>query len=158
MLLANLNSSGSSTANVSINGFALGTSGTQWLYGQSQTTPLETPISSGLGNAFSVSVPLRSIVALLIDTTLQGDFNRDGTVDAADYLVWRKSLNQSVTRGTGADGDANGIVQQADFNIWRANFGATTGGGSVALATVPEPSAAALVFVALIALIAAKRQ
>jgi hypothetical protein len=151
VLLANLNSSGTATANVIINGFAVDASGTKWLYGQNQTTPLETLMSSGLGNSFSMSVPFRSIVALLIDATLQGDFNRDGMVDSADYVVWRKTLNQTVTRGNGADGDANGIVQQADFNIWRANFGATSGGVALAPATVPEPSAAILILLATMA-------
>jgi hypothetical protein len=50
-----------------------------------------------------------------------GDYNRDGSVDAADYVVWRKT-----------DGSQDG------FNIWRANFGQTAG-GSAAL-----PSAATL--------------
>jgi hypothetical protein len=149
MLLANLNSSGTVTANVTISGFALDTSGSKWLYGQNQTTPLETPMPSGLGNSFSVSVPFRSIVALLIEATLQGDYNRDGTVDASDYVVWRKTLNQTVTRGSGADGDANGIIQLADLNIWRANFGATSGGG--ASTAVPEPSAAILATLAALA-------
>jgi T5SS/PEP-CTERM-associated repeat protein len=39
---------------------------------------------------------------------LPGDFNTDGAVDAADYVVWRKN------GGT-----------QADFDLWRANFGRT---------------------------------
>jgi endoglucanase len=29
-----------------------------------------------------------------------GDFNRDGAVDTADYIVWRKTLNQTVRIGT----------------------------------------------------------
>jgi T5SS/PEP-CTERM-associated repeat protein len=52
-----------------------------------------------------------------------GDYNNDGRVDAADYIVWRKT-----------DGSSEG------FNIWRANFGATIGSGSAeALHAVPEP-------------------
>jgi hypothetical protein len=54
-----------------------------------------------------------------------GDFHRDGTVNAADYVVWRK------TDGT-----------PESYNTWRANFGATLGngvGGSVSHNAVPEP-------------------
>ena len=40
--------------------------------------------------------------------SLPGDFNHDGTVDAADYVVWRK------TDGT-----------QAEYNTWRTHFGQT---------------------------------
>jgi hypothetical protein len=130
MLLANLNASGTATANVIINGFALDTAGSKWLYGQNQTTPLETPMATGLGNSFSMSVPFRSIVALLIDSTLQGDFNRDGTVDAADYVVWRKN--------------PGGVYTQADFNLWRAHFGHTADSGSSSNTSVPEPGSAIL--------------
>ena len=56
---------------------------------------------------------------------LTGDYNLDGTVDAADYVVWRK------TDGT-----------PAGYNAWRTHFGQTAGSGSstVANAAVPEPS------------------
>jgi hypothetical protein len=39
---------------------------------------------------------------------LPGDYNLDGIVDAADYVVWRK------TDGT-----------QGGYNAWRANYGLT---------------------------------
>ena len=35
---------------------------------------------------------------------LPGDFNRDGIVDTADYVVWRKTFGQEVARGTGGEG------------------------------------------------------
>jgi probable HAF family extracellular repeat protein len=56
-----------------------------------------------------------------------GDHNADVTVDAADYVVWRKGL------GT--------IYTQDDYEIWRANFGAVAGRGTAANArpAVPEP-------------------
>jgi hypothetical protein len=54
-----------------------------------------------------------------------GDFNADGQVDAADYVVWRKT-------------DGN----QAGYDDWRTNFGATGGAGAAvgANAAVPEPT------------------
>jgi hypothetical protein len=62
---------------------------------------------------------------------LAGDYNRDGTVDGSDYIVWRRTLGSHVSNFSGADGDGNGIVEQADFNVWRLHFGQTsTGGGS----------------------------
>jgi hypothetical protein len=54
-----------------------------------------------------------------------GDFNSDGSVNAADYVVWRKT-----------DGSTEG------FNEWRGNFGNTSGVGGVA--SVPEPASAML--------------
>ena len=49
----------------------------------------------------------------------RGDFNWDGIVDAADYVIWRKEYSS------------------VDFNEWRGNFGESAGMG--AAAPVPEP-------------------
>ena len=54
-----------------------------------------------------------------------GDYNRNGIVDAADWIIWRKTSGQSVTPGSGADGNGDGIVDSADQVIWQQNFGAT---------------------------------
>ena len=57
-----------------------------------------------------------------------GDFNSNGIVDAADYVVWRKGLGTTYT--------------QNDYNVWRTHFGQSAGSGAGALAnaTVPEPA------------------
>jgi hypothetical protein len=67
-----------------------------------------------------------------------GDYNDDGFVDAADYILWRKYLGQSVAlpnRG------AAGTISLADYNIWRTNFGNSAFGSGASLAggVVPEP-------------------
>ena len=62
-------------------------------------------------------------------TTVPGDYNNDGKVDDADYLVWRANFGKSVTPGTLGDGTMNGVVDAADFAVWRKNLGATAGGG-----------------------------
>ena len=72
---------------------------------------------------------------------LPGDYNQNGTVDAADYALWRDnngsptSLPNDDTPGVAAD----------DYSRWRANFGRTVSGGSGASvgfvgSTAPEPS------------------
>ena len=71
---------------------------------------------------------------------LEGDYNGDGTVDAADYVVWRKT-----------DGSQSG------YDDWRENFGRTAGGGGPlgsgsGLASVPEPGTWALGLLASVAL------
>jgi hypothetical protein len=71
-----------------------------------------------------------------------GDYNGNGRVDAADYVIWRKTLNQTASpAGSGADGDADGTVDADDYNFWRSQFGtvlpgSTSGSG----ASVPEPT------------------
>ena len=47
------------------------------------------------------------------------DYNNNGKVDAADYVIWRKTLNQMVEEGTGADGDGDGMITAADYTLWR---------------------------------------
>jgi serralysin len=81
-----------------------------------------------------------------------GDYNGDSIVDAADYVVWRKTLNDGVLFGTGADGDADGTIDEGDYNYWRARFGHTVpGAGGGAEATgVPEPATLASLFVGVI--------
>lgn len=79
---------------------------------------------------------------------LAGDFNADGTVDAADYLVWRDTLGQ-MAAGLAADGDASGTVDVADYELWRAHFGRTAATSSEnASPAVPEPASVALVLIA----------
>jgi hypothetical protein len=66
---------------------------------------------------------------------LFGDYNGDGTVDAADYVFWRKTGGSSQ-----------------DYNIWRAHFGKTTVSGaandSTASSGTPEPTSLALLLLA----------
>jgi hypothetical protein len=78
---------------------------------------------------------------------LPGDYNIDGAADAADYVVWRKTLGQSVFDYTFADGNGDAIVDEDDYGVWRANFGATLSPvpGAGAVAEPPaEPGAVGL--------------
>jgi hypothetical protein len=62
--------------------------------------------------------------------SLAGDYNGDGKVDAADYVLWRKN-----PAGFGGD--------PAGYTTWRNNFGLPGSGASVG--TVPEPTSLALI-------------
>jgi hypothetical protein len=76
----------------------------------------------------------------IIVNPTRGDYNANGTVDAADYVVWRNTRGQAVTPFAGADGSGNGVVDQADHDLWRANFGKTWS-PAAASAAVLEPTA-----------------
>ncbi|HEX2474979.1 MAG TPA: phytase [Lacipirellulaceae bacterium] len=54
---------------------------------------------------------------------LPGDYNSSHRVDTADYVVWRKTVGQSVTPYSGADGNGNGRVDDGDYGVWRAYSG-----------------------------------
>lgn len=65
---------------------------------------------------------------------LPGDYNGDGTVDAADYTVWRDGgplLNETDNPGT---------VDAGDYQVWRANFGNSSSAiARILVGKVPEP-------------------
>ena len=69
---------------------------------------------------------------------LAGDYDHNGTVDPADYNVWRNSFGSSIDLD--ADGNYNGVVDAADYVVWRKGVGAMlAGAGASSLTNVPEP-------------------
>jgi hypothetical protein len=70
--------------------------------------------------------------------TLQvlGDYDGNGTVEADDYLIWRRDFGLSGT-GLSSDGNGNGMVDAADYVVWRDNYVALVSSQAV---PVPEPS------------------
>ena len=81
-----------------------------------------------------------------------GDYNQDGTVNAADYTIWRDSLGS--TTDLRANGDNSGAsankIDQADYEFWKVNFSQHSGSGAVAIAaaSVPEPATLVLMMIA----------
>jgi hypothetical protein len=76
-----------------------------------------------------------------------GDYNGDGTVDAADYVVWRKTFTQpAAPAGIGADGNKNGTIDDGDYDFWYARFG--TDVESASFGPIPEASTLILSLVA----------
>jgi hypothetical protein len=71
--------------------------------------------------------------------TLPGDYNQDGSVDAADYVVWRKTNGASVPSFSGADGNGDGVVDEHDRLLWRGNFGRTQAVAAAANLEGPHP-------------------
>jgi hypothetical protein len=94
-------------------------------------------------------------------TPVAGDFNEDGVVDAADFVVWRKNFNSMSDVGGGAEDSAFTI---SGYEDWRANFGRAAAGTGASLvansAAVPEPTAATtfILLLPLICLRAARRR
>jgi hypothetical protein len=79
--------------------------------------------------------------AIVAAPALLGDYNGNGVVDAADYVVWRDSLGATGANLV-ADANGDGLVSSLDYEIWKANFGDTAGGvsGLASSAPVPEPT------------------
>jgi hypothetical protein len=82
----------------------------------------------------------------LAATTLAGDYNNDGIVNAADYVVWRNA----AAGATLPNDTTPGVVTAADYAVWRANFGNSlaAGSGAATFSGVPEPSGVLLAILA----------
>jgi hypothetical protein len=53
--------------------------------------------------------------------SLAGDYNGDGSVNAADYTVWRNA--QGSADDLRADGNGDGVVDRADYDLWKSSVG-----------------------------------
>jgi autotransporter-associated beta strand protein len=99
-------------------------------------------VSGSLG-ALSVPTAPGNLNYNLVDTgsviglqvSLLGDFNNDGMIGNADYVVWRKGLGTTYT--------------PADYDVWRAHYGETpsAGPGTGAGGAIPEPTSVALLLI-----------
>jgi hypothetical protein len=127
LLLNQFNTSTMTTVSVELGDFTRFQAGEFVNTGDEQLTDfnlyhlgLETVIGIGL-----VNMEIESIrVMQPAPPGLEGDYNGDGTVDAADYVVWRK----------------NDSANQAGYDTWRMNFGRSLGNGANTPASVPEPA------------------
>jgi hypothetical protein len=86
------------------------------------------------------SVQGMSIVAGDVGPAVNADFDRDGQVDGADFLLWQRQLGSTVAAGTGADGNGDATVDGLDLGIWEGAFGSATIAEASSSAAVPEPS------------------
>lgn len=77
-----------------------------------------------------------------------GDYNSNGKVDGADYVVWRNNNGTGFQLPNEVTGITPGQVTPEDYAAWRARFGNTSGSGSgLVVANLPEPTSLVLVFV-----------
>lgn len=79
---------------------------------------------------------------------VDGDYNGNDVVDAADYVLWRNGgpLQHDPTLG---------VQDPDDYDFWRAHFGETFPGSGAGLgesAAVPEPATAVLLLFGVLAL------
>jgi hypothetical protein len=74
---------------------------------------------------------------------LVGDYDESGTVDAADYTVWRDALGTNTSL---PNDEIGGMIDIGHYNQWVVNFGHTSSGSSAA---VPEPASGLILLVTL---------
>ncbi len=100
--------------------------------GWNQTAPAVTTIPGAVWSDSQWAVTVNALEVFNVENVnfsassaagLPGDYDRNGTVDTGDYIVWRRQSGSSVANFTGADGNGDGLVDQADFAIWRQHYG-----------------------------------
>ncbi|MFO0791263.1 MAG: hypothetical protein U0805_17510 [Pirellulales bacterium] len=86
--------------------------------------------------------------------TVTGDFNLDGSVDAADYVVLREHLGQSSATFVQGDATFDGVVGPDDLSVWRSYFGFArqplAPAVGAAVSAVPEPGGGLLAVIAIV--------
>jgi T5SS/PEP-CTERM-associated repeat protein len=113
------------------------------------------PVTNGL--TFEVLYLPRSVVLEVVDAAvLAGDYNADGVVNSADYVVWRNYEGQGVTLPNEDPTVTPGMVTSEDLDVWRTHFGQTAGHAarfsSSRTAAVPEPDAMLIAMVGMLVL------
>jgi hypothetical protein len=116
-----------------------------------------TILGADLANGSYIDVTYRTGSVLLeVISGLLGDYNNNGTVDAADYTVWRDRLGDLEA----LPNDDSAGVGPDDYTRWKMHFGVTLpGAGSLATSrAVPEPRGIIMFAVALGCLAGAHRR
>jgi hypothetical protein len=90
-----------------------------------------------------------SLAAVLEDSPTHpaGDFNANGVVDAADYVLWRRHLGAASESSLNYAGNGLNGVDAGDYLLWRQNF-AAVGVMPEGHDFVPEPSGLLLLLLA----------
>ncbi len=102
---------------------------------------LSLPVLTG-GLTWNTSQLYTTGVLSVASAGIAGDYNNNGTVDAGDYVAWRKSQGTNTVLPNDPTG---GTIGAAQYNTWRTNFGKPPGSGAgtdLASTTVPEPAGA----------------
>jgi hypothetical protein len=106
-----------------------------YIDGIAQATGIWGPTGSGAAHETSLITGTGRLNVLGVTVGVPGDFNNNGVVDAADYVLWR---NGGPLQNEVSD---SGVVTDQDYADWRARFGNASGSGSsFGAAAVPEPT------------------
>ena len=105
---------GGATFSVRVNGVSAGPFAS-FTAGQVSTGEIFNGAFNPAGSVFVDAVP---------ESSQAGDYNGNGIVDAADYILWRNGgpLANEV--------DNPGTINTQDYHEWRSRFGNSSGSGS----------------------------
>ena len=130
------------------------------------------PYTEGYSGVYAVGHVFLTAGDVTIDnfrteTAVAGDYNHNGSADAGDYILYRKTFGNAGSNANPptsfADMRANGdvtagqfsqVINLADYTFWRAKFGnAVSGSGVGSGSAVPEPASALLILFGMLSLV-----
>jgi hypothetical protein len=134
-----------------------------FLLGSSTMAPNDSiPLGSGfkVGGTHDLTFQYREVgsgaivtgnISYVTVAGVPGDYNNNGTVDAADYVLWRDHSGTAFQLQNEVASTTPGQVTAEDYNAWRSRFGNTSGSGSALgeSSSVPEPSSLLLILLGL---------
>ena len=98
-----------------------------------------TNIPIDLVNAFTYEMPAYSVSTIVLRQAADGDFNRDGQVNADDVSQWATGFGKTAGAAfSEGDNDRDGDVDGPDFLGWQRALGDASASSSGT--AVPEPS------------------
>jgi hypothetical protein len=106
-------------------------------------------VGAGHGFGTQTATVNAEAIAFLSEQLFQpaGDFDRNGTVNGRDFLLWQRQFGSSANpQGSGADGNHDGLVNEADLALWHEHYG--EGPDTISALQLPEPSATVLLLFA----------
>jgi len=110
----------------------------------------KTPLITGTG-LLNVTTPATP--------SNNADFNDDGTVNGADFLIWQRGFGLTgQTDKSNGNANTDTVVDGLDYTEWASKFGGPPVPALAAAAGVPEPASACLVAMALAALAGVRRR
>jgi hypothetical protein len=95
-------------------------------------------------------------IDLVVSPQQFGDYNNNGTVDAADYVLWRNNVGQPA--GTLPNDNTGVAIGDPQYSLWRSNFGNPPSGAGGQFAAVPEPASLVVAIVGLSLLLLGARR
>jgi hypothetical protein len=113
--------------------------------------PINSSFTIPVGDSTTVNLRLTGeiVATAVLRRNPPGDFNTDGVIDAADYVVWRDRLGTTFTL--------------ADYEVWRTHFGQPANSSDTfqraasGSAAVPEPTILAIAALAIVAIVVSWR-
>jgi hypothetical protein len=102
-----------------------------------------TPSSASSNTDFYI----KSMQIIAAPPGVPADYNGNGTVDAADYVLWRKHEGENYRLANEVSNETPGRVTAEDYSAWWSRFGSRAAGAGTAATigdAVPEPNFLAL--------------